>query len=44
MVSLAALGKVSKQVEGSDPFPLFSTGEATPEVLGPVLGSGACRR
>jgi len=26
-------------VEGIDPSPLFSTGKATSEVLGPVLGS-----
>jgi len=27
------------EVKGGDPAPLLSTGEATPEVLGPVLGT-----
>lgn len=39
MVLWAALDKVLTEVEGGDPSPLFSTGEAAPGVLGPFLGT-----
>lgn len=39
MVSWLALGEVCQKVKGQDPYPLLSTGESTPRLICPVLGS-----